>query len=63
VYIEPRDAFHLSPAATEWQPAMLSRGLDIVIAVLALAFFLPLLVLIAVAIAYVRPGVRSRSCP
>jgi exopolysaccharide production protein ExoY len=59
VYIEPRDAFQIARTAStsnDWPPAAVSRGLDIVIALCALMFFLPLLVLIALAIACTDRG-------
>lgn len=59
MYIEPRDSFHLPAivkAPNGWPPAALSRALDILISTLALVFFAPLLVLIAVAIACTDPG-------
>jgi len=59
VYIEPREFFHPQSAATRWNgwaPGTPSRLLDITIAALALLFFLPLFLLIAVAIKIADPG-------
>lgn len=59
MYIEPGNAFQLqssSRGSGSWSPVALSRLLDILIASLALIFFLPLFVVIAVAIKIADPG-------
>jgi exopolysaccharide production protein ExoY len=59
VYIEPKDSFLVEPlqqVAGRWSPQAFSRGLDILIASLALLFFLPLFVVIAIAIKCTDPG-------
>lgn len=59
MYIEPRESFHPQSAATDWSgwsPGTPSRLLDLAIAALALLFFLPLFLLIAVAIKIADPG-------
>ncbi len=59
MYIEPRDAFlpHTGDRlATRWPTAWQSRLIDIAIAGLALLFFLPLFLVIAIAIKLADPG-------
>lgn len=59
MYIEPKDSFRVAlPHQMEgrWSPQVLSRGLDILIASLALLFFLPLFIVIAIAIKCTDPG-------
>ncbi len=59
MYIEPGKTFQLqssSRGSGSWSPGALSRLLDILIASLALMFFLPLFVVIAVAIKIADPG-------
>ncbi|WP_233996733.1 sugar transferase [Porphyrobacter sp. CACIAM 03H1] len=59
MYIEPKDSFRVAPlhqVEGSWSPQALSRGLDILIASLALLFFLPLFVVIAIAIKCTDPG-------
>lgn len=63
MFIDPRNPFQTEPgreatgkARRVWQPETLSRALDIVIALAALVFFLPVFILIAVAIKLMDPG-------
>lgn len=59
MHVEPQETFQiqgLSQARGSWPPGALSRLLDIVIASVALLFFLPLFALIALAIKIADPG-------
>lgn len=59
VYIEPRDAFPKHARSrlwNRWPQGVPSRALDIAIAAVALLFFLPLFLLVAIAIKLADPG-------
>lgn len=63
MFIDPRNPFPIEPSANSfgkpagtWPPGLFSRALDILIASVALLFFLPVFALIAIAIKIADPG-------
>lgn len=63
MFIDPHNPFNIEPGANSrrepvgtWAPGFFSRALDILIASAALMFFLPVFVLIAIAIKVADPG-------